>query len=85
MAKLNFGAIPNSNINQTIGKVTCPSVGALLECAREELATVERICMLLIQQAANMRGNMQSKVLDLDRYGVDAGVETLCLALNLWP
>jgi hypothetical protein len=58
MAKLNFGEIPNSNINRAIDKVTCPSVGALLECAREELATVERICMLPIQEAANMRGNM---------------------------
>lgn len=76
---------PNGNVNQTMAKVSCPNASALLDCAEQELGTLEEICTMPSNIAAGMGGNCQDQHTDHPGYGLDVGVETLCLALSLWP
>lgn len=83
-AMINCGHVPNMFISQTINKVLCPSVDVLLQCAQRELDSLQVICTIPAHEAAQMEGNCQTDFVDF-RYGLDKGIETLCLAINLFP
>lgn len=76
--------VPNKNINQTINKVSCVSVSELLDVAEKELSRIKILSSMTTDEVADMpRPNRLEHV--NYRHGLDDGVETLCLALNLWP
>jgi hypothetical protein len=77
--------VPNANINQTITKVSCPDTATLLASAKEELRRIEELSEMAIEEASSIPGSEQNSYTDHPRYGLDIGVQTLCLALNLWP
>jgi hypothetical protein len=61
-------------------------VGALLTVAAKELELVRKICDTPPSEEIfeiTGRGSTQTDFVD-HRFGLDIGVETLCLALNLW-
>lgn len=78
--------IPNAHFSQTLNQISCDSVVKLLNEASNEL---KKIAVLLLEQstagASQSQGNTEGRGSFSNHFGLDVGVETLCLALNMWP
>lgn len=76
--------VPNSDVNQTINKVSCDSVEDLLTAAGKEVERIKKLSMMTDKEIQATRGDARHEHVSY-RHGLDDGIETLCLALNQWP
>jgi len=94
--QMEGGFLPNGHLNQTIGIVECSSnsnnnndgwIPTFLTEAADELEKIRRVCCETpAAQAAQMPGHTEgSAFVSHPRAGLDLGVKSLCLALNLYP
>ena len=78
--------IPNSGFCQTVAKVSCPSLAAFITNAYEEIDLLrEHFFDQSEKEAFEYPGNTLTTYVEEHRYGLDAGVEALVAAINLWP
>lgn len=80
-----FHLIPNSHINQTLCRVICPDLGVFIEGMMEEYEELLFMCTLPVHEALETPGDVFDGFVDRREYGFDLGVQSICLALNLWP
>jgi len=84
---LNLGSdnkVPNNNINQTINQVSCENISEILDAADKEIRRIGRLSLMPKEDIEETPGHNREEHVNY-KYGLDDGVETLCLALNLWP
>lgn len=77
--------VPNGFLNQTMAKVGCPTAAEFLSSASAELEEIISISQMSIEQARGTAGNSLTAYVEHERWGLDPGVHSLCLSLNMWP
>ena len=75
--------LPNTHLSQTINKVSCNNVEDLLATAEKELDKIQELAYLKENEETRFGGSVRLEHVNY-RYGLDDGIETLCLALNQW-